>query len=58
MAPNPIDVDKVFDEFTRLGETGNYLVLSVVCSVFGVSFVLLIWARKADLQDERKVRIT
>ena len=58
MAPNPIDLDKVFDKFTRLRETGNYLVLSVVCSILGVYFALLIWARKADLQDERKVRIT
>lgn len=55
IAPNPIDSDKVFTEFARLEETGNYLVLTVVCSIFGVYLLLIIWARKADLQDQRKV---
>ena len=56
IAPNPIDLDKVFTEFTRLGETGNYMVLAMVCSIFGVYLLVLIWARKADMLDERKVR--
>ena len=55
IAPNPIDLDKVFTEFTRLGETGNYLVLVTVCAIFGVYLLVLIWARKADVLDERKV---
>ncbi|XP_068680257.1 LOW QUALITY PROTEIN: polycystin-1-like protein 2 [Montipora foliosa] len=54
VAPSAIDLDKVFTEFARLGETGNCLVLSLVCSVFGVYFIVIIWARKADLQDQRK----
>ena len=58
IAPNPIDLDKVFTEFTRLGETGNYMVLVMVCSIFGVYLLVLIWARKADMLDERKVRFT
>lgn len=55
IAPNPIDFDKVFTEFSRLGETGNYLVPVMVCAIFGVYLVVLIWARKADMLDERKV---
>ena len=54
IAPNPIDFDKVFTEFSRLGETGNYLVPVMVCAIFGVYLVVLIWARKADMLDERK----
>ena len=56
IAPDPIDFDKVFVEFTRLGETGNYVVLSTVCGIFGVYVLVIIWARKADMLDERKVR--
>lgn len=55
IAPTPIDLDKAFTDFARLGETGNYLVLTVVCSIFGVYLLLIIWARKANLQDQRKV---
>jgi len=54
IAPNPIDLDKVFTEFSRLGETGNYLVVVMVCAIFGVYLLVLIWARKADVLDERK----
>jgi len=45
----------VFVEFTRLGETGNYVVLATICSMFGVYLLVIIWARKADMLDERKV---
>ena len=55
VAPNPIDFDKVLTEFTRLEETENYVVLAIVCSIFGVYALVMIWARKADLKDERKV---
>ncbi|XP_078351498.1 polycystin family receptor for egg jelly-like isoform X1 [Oculina patagonica] len=55
IAPNPIDFDKVITEFSRLGETGNYVVLATVCSIFGVYLLVLIWARKADMLDERKL---
>ena len=36
-APNPIDFDKVFTEFTRLGETGNISV-PVTIALLTVSF--------------------
>lgn len=54
IAPNPVNLDKVFTEFTRLGETGNYLVLVMVCTIFGVYLLVLIWTRKADTLDESK----
>ena len=57
VAPNPIDFDKVFIEFDRLPETGNVAVMIAVCCVFGLYLLLLVWARKADLQDALKVGI-
>lgn len=45
----------MFVEFTRLGETGNYVVLATICSMLGVYLLVIIWARKADMLDERKV---
>lgn len=53
--PNPIDFDKVFTEFKRLGETGNFVVLSTICVIFGIYFVGLVFARRADKKDIRKV---
>ena len=55
MAPNPIDFEKVWAEFGRLGETGNYVVLATVCTMLGVYMVGLIFARRADKRDELKV---
>lgn len=55
VAPNPIDFDKIWDEFGRLGETGNYVVLATVCSMLGFYVVGLIFARRADKKDESKV---
>ena len=55
MAPNPIDFDKVFAEFGRLGETGNFVVLSFVCIVFGLYVLGLVFARRADKKDGLKV---
>lgn len=55
MAPNPIDFDKVFIEFTRLPETGNVSVIIAVSCVFGLYLVLFIWARKTDQEDTLKV---
>lgn len=57
VAPNPIDFDKVFTEFTRLGETKNFVVLTTVCVIFGVYFVGLVFARRADKKDAKKVSI-
>ena len=58
MAPNPIDFDKVFAEFGRLGETGNYVVLSFVCLTFGLYAVGLVFARRADKKDYFEVNYT
>ena len=55
-APNPIDLDKVFTEFTRLGETGNISVLVTIACAFLLYFVILIFARRADKRDESKVQ--
>ena len=56
MAPNPIDFDKVFTEFTNLGESGNVAVLATICCMFGLYFVVLFFARREDKRDEAKVR--
>lgn len=57
VAPNPIDFDKVWAEFERLGETGNFLVLSTVCAIFGIYLVGLVLARRADNKDLQKVSV-
>ena len=33
------------------------MVLATVCTIFGVYILVVIWARKADMFDERKVDI-
>ena len=55
VAPNPIDFDKVFAEFGNLGETGNYVVLSFVCMVFGLYAIGLVIARRVDKKDNIEV---
>ena len=55
VAPNPIDFDKVWAEFGNLAESGNFVVLATVCSIFGLYFIGLVFARKADKRDEMKV---
>ena len=57
MAPNTIDFDKVWTQLNALEETGNYVVLATVCSIFGFYFFGLVLARRADRTDERKVRL-
>lgn len=57
VAPNPIDFDKVWTQLNALEETGNYVVLATVCSIFGFYFLGLVLARRADRTDERKVRL-
>ena len=57
MAPNPIVFDKVLIEFDRLPESGNVAVIIAVSCVFGLYLLLLVWARKADMQDALKVDI-
>ena len=58
VAPNPIEFDQVFNEFTRLPETGNVAVIVAVSLVFGLYLLLLVWARKYDKLDYLKVRST
>ena len=55
VAPNPIDFDLVFTEFTRLSETGNVAVIVAVSCVFGIYLLLLLLARKYDKLDHLKV---
>ena len=54
-APNPIDFDKVFVEFTRLSETGNVAVLATIVCVFMLYFATIVFARRADMKDEKGV---
>ena len=50
--PNKIDWGKIsFEELLR-----NPLVFSVVCGIFGLYFLLILWARRADRKDLEKVR--
>ena len=56
-APNPIDFDKVFTEFSNLAESGNISVLVTIASFFLLYFVVLILARRADKRDVDKVII-
>ena len=53
--PNPIDLDEVFVEFKRLGETGNVAVIVTIAVVFSTYFVVLIIVRKADRKDAARV---
>ena len=55
MVPNPIDFDKVWENFGKLAETGNFVVLATVCFLFGVYLIGLVFARRADKNDEMKV---
>ena len=54
-APNPINYEKVFVEFTRLGETGNVAVLATIICVFVLYFVTIIFARREDNRDQSRV---
>ena len=56
MAANPIDFDKVWDQFGEQAETGNF-VMAVVFCIYGVYFVSLVLARHADKKDQEKVRL-
>ena len=55
MAPNPIDFEKVLVEFGQLGKTGNFVVLTFICVVFGLYFIGLVLARMVDRRDISKV---
>ena len=52
MAPNPIDFDKVFSADL----SKNFVVLLVVCLLFGLYIVLVVIARRFDKKDLEKVK--
>lgn len=52
MAPNPIDFDKVFSADL----SKNFVVLLVVCLIFGLYLLLVLLARRFDNKDIEKVR--
>lgn len=54
-APNPINFENVFVEFTRLGETGNVVVLATIICVFILYFVTIIFAGREDSRDQNRV---
>ena len=55
MAPNPIDMDTVFKELSRLDETGNVGVLLTIIFVFLLYVIAIILAKRADRRDQAKV---
>lgn len=57
VAPNPIDFDKVWDAFSNILESKNFLVLSTVCVMLGLYLVAAVFARRADRSDSQKVSI-
>ncbi|XP_074631330.1 polycystin-1-like protein 2 isoform X3 [Acropora palmata] len=55
VAPNPIDFDKVWDAFSNIMETKNFLVLKTVCVILGLYIIAAVFARRADRNDSQKV---
>jgi len=53
--PNPIDFDRVFIEFRRLGDTGNVAVIVTVAVVVLCYFIVLVIVRRTDKEDARNV---
>ena len=51
--PNVIEFEKALKGFIELTE--NHLVFSVVLSILGVYVILLIWARRLDIRNAKKV---
>ena len=57
MAPNPIDMDTVFKELSRLDETDNFSVLLAIILTFMLYCIAFVFAKRADRRDLAKVRI-
>ena len=54
--PNVIDFDKALRGFLELSsDSSNSIVLSAVVSIFGIYLLLLIWARRRDVRNAKKV---
>ena len=57
VAPNPIDMDTVFKELSRLDETDNFSVLLAIILTFMLYCIAFVFAKRADRRDLAKVRI-
>ena len=55
IARNPIDMDTVFKELSRLDETGNFGVLLTIIFVFCMYLMAIVLAKGADRKDQTKV---
>jgi len=55
IAPNPIDMDTVFKELSRLDETGNFGVLLTIIFVLCLYLMAIVLAKGADRKDQAKV---
>lgn len=55
VAPNPIDFDKVWDAFSNLLESKNFVVIGTVCAMLGLYAITVVFARRADRSDSQKV---
>ena len=55
VAPNPIDFDQVWDAFSNILETKNFVVLATVCTMLGLYVIAVVFARRADRCDKQKV---
>ena len=55
IAPNPIDMDTVFKELSRIDETGNFGVLLTIIFVFCMYLMAIVLAKGADRKDQTKV---
>ena len=56
--PNKLDFDMVFNELTRIHETGNVAVLCTIIAALLLYFLVCVFARRADKKDRAKVRKT
>ena len=52
--PNPIKVGSILTTFKK-GDPADFFVLVTVCIIFGIYFIGLVLARRADKNDKRKV---
>lgn len=54
---NFIDFDKVFVVFGNLVEMGNFVVLLIVCVIFGLYVLVFVLVRREDKWDELRVSV-
>ncbi|KAI4875931.1 hypothetical protein NFI96_034519 [Prochilodus magdalenae] len=54
--PNKVDVSRTAELFATFSQ--NPVVVCFVCSIFLVYIIVVIWARRKDLQDKVKVKVT